>query len=67
MAKQDAPNSSPQQLTLDLSAARNESLGHSGACVQNFVDSGTLAIRRQALERVKAAKIFALPQSKLNN
>jgi len=68
MAKQDAPSGSPQQLTLDFSAKRSESRDRSGevSCVRNFVDSGTLAIRKQAIERVKSAKIFAVPNPRSN-
>jgi len=68
MAKQDAPSSSPQQLALDFSATKGDARDQSGevSCVRNFVDSGTLAIRKQALERVKSAKIFAVPNVRSN-
>jgi hypothetical protein len=68
MAKQDAPSGSPQQLSLDLNSTARESRGQpsGSACVANFVDSGTLAIRKRALERVKSARIFAVPSLKAN-
>jgi hypothetical protein len=68
MTKQGSPTGSPQQLTLDLDANKRDSRDQLGevSCVRNFIDSGTLAIRRQAIERVKSAKIFALPATRSN-
>lgn len=64
MSKQDAPENSPQQLSLDLNPGRADARANSVvevSCIRNFIDSGTLNIRRQALERVRAAKIFPVP------
>lgn len=68
MSKQDAPKNSPQQLSLDLNPGKVDARASSAvevSCVRNFIDSGTLNIRKQALERVRAAKIFAAPNSRL--
>jgi hypothetical protein len=67
MSKQDAPKDSPQQLSLDLNPGTADARASSTAqvsCVRNFIDSSTLSIRKQALERVKAAKIFPVPSSR---
>lgn len=68
MSKQDAPKNSPQQLSLDLNPGKADTRANSTvemSCVRNFIDSGTLNIRKQALERVRASKIFAVPNSRL--
>lgn len=64
MAKQGNPSSFPQQLSLDFQRAnRHDPVTPKGPKVASFVDAATLAVRRQAVARVKSAGIFSLQKS----
>lgn len=56
------------QLSFDLEAGRNPNKGHNGPAIQenviHFVDSATLAIRREAIRRVEISGIFNLRKQK---
>ena len=58
------PEPPPDQLRLNLGKAPKASNPPDRSKVVTFVDAGTLAVRRDAIERVKARGIFEPPVSK---
>jgi hypothetical protein len=55
-----------KQLTLDLAVKSRPvhghvSEGHQRAAVVSFVDSATIALRRDAIQRVRESGIFSVP------
>lgn len=64
MPKQDAHGDCPQQLKLDFdcsAAIANVSSNSADSNVTPFVDAATRRVRELALDRVRAAGIFAPP------
>jgi hypothetical protein len=55
------PEPPAEQLRLNLSETPKSASSKSAATVVSFVDAGTLAVRREAIERVKARGIFQAP------
>jgi hypothetical protein len=56
----------PEQLSLDFAAPSGNSRKHNVQPVARpnivgFVDAGTVALRREAIRRVKSSGIFAVP------
>lgn len=71
MSKQEAAESYPQQLSLNFDISVEPKPAVSAGVVKNssvvtFVDSATIAVRRQAIERVLVAGIFAPPKSTIS-
>jgi hypothetical protein len=65
MSKQGPAETSPQQLRLDLQGPEAVSTRSEAAPkIVTFIDSATRTIRQQAVQRVKAAGIFKVPQSR---
>lgn len=58
------PEPPANQLRLDLSDIERSSRTVETSTVRSFVDSLTLAVRREAIERVKARGIFEINDSK---
>jgi len=64
MSKQETLQPYPQQLSLDFKAQKPTAVsGPQVSKVMGFVDSATLKIRQQALNRIKSAGIFAPPKT----
>lgn len=65
MSKQGPAETCPQQLILDLESPKSAGGTIEAAPrVVAFIDSATRSVRQQALERVKSAGIFHLPQTR---
>jgi len=55
------PEPPAEQLRLNLGETQKPVSSNGVATVVSFVDAGTLAVRREAIERVKARGIFQAP------
>ena len=56
------PEPPAEQLRLNLSESAKPTVPQDSPKVVPFVDAGTLAVRREAIERVRARGIFQPPE-----